>query len=522
MLPGRKYTPEDLVDILRRRVWLLLVPFAVVSAATALFARSLPDLYEARALISVVPQQVPASIVPTTTTRLSDRVQAIQDRVLSRPRLEKLILELNLYPEERRTGIMQDIVERMKTRDLRIAQNGPVAYRVSYFGREPVSTMRVVQEVAGAFIDESLTDRQAQANQTNAFLESATENARLKLVDREQRLAAYKLQYAGELPTQQDANLRQMGNISNQLQSIAVATNTARQRQLQFERELLTAEQTPATEDLAVSSTAAGARGAAGPPSSTAQSLVDARRQLNALSAKYHALHPDVERWTAVVADLEAKAAAEGTTAGGGLPPGLSPAEALRQRQINELRAQVAALKQELAGYAAEEQRLRNDFAFHKARVEAAPKRESELTELLRDYDEINTSYSGLRLKSEQAALAANLQQREIGEQFKLLEGATVPQRPSSPNRQRIAVIGMVVGFAFGIALIGLLEYRDSAFKTDKQVTALLGLPVLAVVPVMQSAVERRRALIWRTLLHVGLGGTVAGCLAVLGYTFLR
>jgi hypothetical protein len=80
----------------------------------------------------------------------------------------------------------------------------------------------------------------------------------------------------------------------------------------------------------------------------------------------------------------------------------------------------------------------------------------------------------------------------------------------------------MLAGLAFGVGLVALLEYRDNGFKTDEQVAALLGLPVLAVVPVMRSEQERRWARLWRLGMHVGCGTTVAGCLAVLAYTFVR
>jgi polysaccharide chain length determinant protein (PEP-CTERM system associated) len=518
MLPGKKYTPEDLIAILRRRFWLLLVPFAVVSAATALVARALPDTYQAQALVSVVPQQVPTTLVPATvTTRLADRLQAIQNQVLSRPRLEKLIVELNLYAEERRTGIMQDVVEKMKARDLRITPDGQVAFRVTYLGQEPVSTMRVVQEVAGAFINESLVDRAYVADQTNQFLQTATEEKRQQLLEREQRLAGYLLQNSGELPTQVDSNVRQMGSVLDELRSIGQAVNNARQQQILLQRERLSVLDTPATASVPPS-VVAGRRDPA-PASSTAQELADAQRQLALATSQYSALHPDVQRWSGVVKELEAKVAAEGPT---GLLPGMSPAQTLRQRQIDELEKQLVEIDQQLAQYAAEEKRLRQDFAVYKARVEAAPKRDAEMKELTRDYDEINTAYSELQRKSQDAMLATDLQRREIGEQFKLLEPATLPQRPFSPNRPRISAIGMVAGLALGVALIALLEYRDSGFKTDKQVTALLGLPVLAVVPVMQSDLERRRLRRWTMLMHAGLSVAVTGCLAIVAYTFVR
>jgi hypothetical protein len=80
----------------------------------------------------------------------------------------------------------------------------------------------------------------------------------------------------------------------------------------------------------------------------------------------------------------------------------------------------------------------------------------------------------------------------------------------------------MLVGLGAGLALIVLLEYRDASFKTDDEVTALLGLPVLAVVPLMQSDSDRRRGGRRRLLLNVGWGGAVTACLAVLVYTFVR
>jgi polysaccharide chain length determinant protein (PEP-CTERM system associated) len=521
MLPGRKYTPDEVFAVLRRRIWLLLVPFAVVGAGAAVLARALPDIYQAQATISVVPQQVPTSLVPATvTTRLSDRVQAIQDRVLSRPRLEKLILELNLYADERREGLMADIVQRMRTRDLRIVPNGPVAFRVTYNGREPVSAMRVAQEVASAFISESLLDRERLSTQTNDFLESATENARLQLVEREQRVAGYKLQYAGELPTQISSNMQQMANINTQLQANGQAANAARQQRIQYERDLTVLLQTPAS---ALPVPAATDQRGAPPPTTTMQQLAEARRQLNLVSAQYTPIHPDVLRYTEIVKDLEVKAAIEAATSpAGGLPAGMTPAEALRQQRIQELQKQLAEIERQLATYEAEEQRLRQEFQRYQARVEAAPKHETELIELTRDYDEINATYSERRRALEQAMLAANLQRREIGEQFQMLEPAVVPQRPFSPNRPRIALLGMLAGLAFGVGLVALLEYRDNGFKTDEQVAALLGLPVLAVVPVMRSEQERRWARLWRLGMHVGCGTTVAGCLAVLAYTFVR
>jgi hypothetical protein len=97
-----------------------------------------------------------------------------------------------------------------------------------------------------------------------------------------------------------------------------------------------------------------------------------------------------------------------------------------------------------------------------------------------------------------------------------------MPEKPFSPNRGRINFIGILGGLAIGFALIVLVEYRDATFKYEQEVTRVLTLPVLAVVPLMQSDVERRRLFIRKLFIGLGLGSTVAGCLAVVVYTFLR
>jgi hypothetical protein len=117
--------------------------------------------------------------------------------------------------------------------------------------------------------------------------------------------------------------------------------------------------------------------------------------------------------------------------------------------------------------------------------------------------------------------MAVNLAGRQIGEQFTLIDAARLPQRPSSPNRVLINLFGILGGLGFGVGLVGLLEYRDNSFKTDTEISRVLGLPVLAVVPLMKSDEERRADFRRRLFLNLGFGSTVCVCLAVLAYTFV-
>jgi hypothetical protein len=119
--------------------------------------------------------------------------------------------------------------------------------------------------------------------------------------------------------------------------------------------------------------------------------------------------------------------------------------------------------------------------------------------------------------KNEEAKISANLERREIGERFRVLEPPRLPVRPFSPNRPRIQAVGGALGLVLGIAIAALLEYRDTSLKTDDDVVMSLALPVLALIPMMRSEAERRRLRRRKILLSMASAATlsVAGLLVV-------
>ena len=186
------------------------------------------------------------------------------------------------------------------------------------------------------------------------------------------------------------------------------------------------------------------------------------------------------------------------------------------------MRLDLSLAKRNIENGDREQQRLKKDIAAYQARNEGIPTRETEMTELLRDYATLNKIYLDLLAKKEDSKMSANLENRQGGEQFNVLEQARVPERPFSPNRPRLNAIGAAAGLAIGVLLVVLIEYRDKSFKNDAEVTRVLSLPVLAVVPFMQSATERRRTLRNRILLGVSFSTTIVACAAVVVYTLVR
>jgi polysaccharide chain length determinant protein (PEP-CTERM system associated) len=502
MLPGKQYKPEDYLAMVWRRKWILIVPFVIITAGTAVWTHFLPNRYRSEARILIVPQQVPEDFVqPTVTTRLDSRLQAIAQQIQSRTRLERIIQELDLYEEERRTMIMEDVVDLMR-RNIGIEiprdrRGTPGSFTVSFSSDEARTAMQVTERIASQFISESLQDRTIQADQTNQFLETQLEDARRRLLDHEQKLEGFRLKYIGQLPSQVQSNLAVMQNTQAQLQQTAESINRDRDRQLALDKLM--------SDLMAVSNVKQQLEAPPPPPAAAptpaAEQLERARVGLRALELRLKPEHPDVMRASRAVRELEEKAAEEelSTPVGTGIVPSrpaLGPADLGR---LSQMQAERESLERRIAASRAEEARLHKVLADYKTRVESAPQRESEEIELTRDYGTIREQYEALLTRSQQSRIAADLERRQIGEQFKLIDAARLPERPISPNRPRLNMMGAMIGLALGLALIGLIEYRNTTFRTDEDITLSLALPVVAVIPAMttrrQRQVRKRRVL---------------------------
>ena len=527
MLPGKTYTVEDVLRIARRRIWLVLVPFAIIAAGTAVVARKLPDTYKADTLILVVPQRIPETYVRSTITmRIEDRIQAIKQQILSRTVLEETIKRFNLYPDERKAGaIMEDIVGKMRSAIMIEPIKLGDAFRISYTGRDPGTVMRVTEYLTNSFINQNLKDRTTLAEETNQFLETQLEVARRRLLEQEQKLQAYNQAHSGELPTQQPSNLQAISNLQMQIQAVLNQISADQDRRRAVERDITNLQTQirlfppvdPTPVQVGTPNVALG---------TALQRLNAAKAQLAAFYAqKYTDEHPEVKRLKKLIQQLQKQVDDEALNQPldtKGQSKAITPAEYANQKQLEALNDELETINKRIEAKTAEEKRLRAMSDGYQFKADMAPARASELVELTRDYATLQGLYSSLLAKKEESKVSANLEARAIGEQFKLVDPAKFPERPTSPNRVTINMVGMAAGMGIGIALVGLLEWRDSSFKTDDEVSNVLTLPVLAVVPLMQSNEDRQRLARRKLITSVGLVGTVLGCLAVVVYTFVR
>jgi polysaccharide chain length determinant protein (PEP-CTERM system associated) len=513
VIPNKQYTPEAVLAIAWRRKWWLLLPTLVIAPASAAVTYQTPDLYASDATILVVPQRVPETYArPSVTASLDGRLTTISQQILNRTRLEQTIKDFNLYPDSRKTESMDDIVKRMRGDISADVVRGDV-FRVSFQSSDPRTAMQVAGRLASLFIDENLRNRESLAEVTNRFLDSQLEEARRQLIENEKKLEAYRRLHDGQLPSQVQANLEGLHNTEMQLQALTESMNRDRDRHLILERVMADADAAEAGAPRPVPSEGADQS------SPALDELRTAEASLREAQLRLTSEHPDIEILKRQIAQLQARIQAEeaGRAASASALPNLG--EVMRRNRVNESKAELRNLDEQIAAKLEEERGLRGVVTEYQQKIQAAPTRETELVDLTRDYDTFQQVYRDLLTKKADSRITANLERRQIGERFEILDSPRLPEKPFYPNRPRMYLMGLVEGLGAGFGLAALLEYFDRAMRSEEDVKAALNLLVLASVPVL-SGTRRRHGTLVAVSVTLVVGVIVSA--AVVAWRYLK
>jgi polysaccharide chain length determinant protein (PEP-CTERM system associated) len=509
MLPGRNYTPEEIIRILWFRKWILLAGMITTAAIAFSVSLRIPNQYRSDTLILVIPQRVPESYVHSTVTmRIEDRLRSIQQEILSRSRLEKIIDEFNLYPQLRPIKPLESIVEQMRT-NIIVETVRDDAFKVSFTDPVPRTAMIVTDRLASMFIDENSRDRSVMADSTNQFLESQLGDARNRLVAHERKLEEFRRRNSGELPSQLQTNLQVIQGDQNQIQNLSESINRDRDRRLILEKAAADALANDNPSLAPDGGGAAAADPAAGSEGRAIEQLDKARNDLQSMELRLKPEHPDIVAKKRQVAELERKVNQESSAERPASAPAAKPvttAELIRRRRAQQYQPEIDKLDRQIAAKDVEMERLRRSVSDYQHKVDSVPGHESELTDLMRDYETLQKIYSSLLAKKEDSKISANLERQQVSEQFKILDRARIAERPFSPNRLMITAMAAAAGLMVGMAIAGFMEYRTTALRTEDEIVRELVLPVIAAIPIMVTGADiarRRRVMIASVALAV-------------------
>lgn len=483
----RELTPSDYLDMLRRR-WVLIAVLTVIGPPLAYgVSLTLPSRYKSQTLVLVQPPTVPAAIVPqVTVSDISQRLASMQQQILSRTRLEPIIRQFGMYPRDVNRVPMEDLVGRLqKAIDVIPIQpmaetrtNSLPGFYVTVTLDNPRTAQGVCTALTSMFIEENLRLQQQGSEQTTEFLSQQLADAKGNLDAQDAKLAAFKSRYMGSLPDDEHTNLQLLSGLTSQLDAASQALARAQQDK-SFAESMLTQQ---------IAGWQASQSGH--DPETFEQQLNVLQTQLASLQARYTDDYPDVIKTKADIAALQRKIRESNDARPSNSTQ--APKSSVEPVQITQWRAQVHTAEQMIAAKTKEQEQIQQQIKLYQSRVQASPAVEQQYKELTRGYQTALDSYNDLLKKRDASAMSGDLNREQQGEQFRVLDPANLPDKPSFPNRPFFAAGGLAGGLALGLGLAFLLEMQDTSIRNERDIEFALRLPVLAMIPSLDSISNKK------------------------------
>ena len=289
----RELTLQDYIAILQRR-WPIIVVLSIVGCGLGFgVTHFLPKRYTSQTLVLVQQPGVPGDYVkPIVIEDTSARLATMQQEILSRTRLEPIVKQFGLYPNDVNRSSMEDLVGRLR-KAVTVTPVEPMAqtqthglpgFTVSVVFDEPRLAQQICSAITSMFMEENLQLQQRQAEQTTQFLAKQLDDAKAKLDEQDAKLASFQRHYLGSLPEDETTNINVLQGLNTQLDVVTQAISRAQQDKTFAESAL--------NQQLAAwQATQEGHN-----PQTQEQHLVVLQNQLAELKSKYTDDYPDVIR----------------------------------------------------------------------------------------------------------------------------------------------------------------------------------------------------------------------------------
>lgn len=496
------------LDLFYRRKWFIMIVLMISLPIGLGVYLVTPKEYQAVSLLSYEQQKInPNKMSPDVVTRIRDIVSTLTQIVTSRTNLEKLILDLDLYPEARQRLPMEDIVDSMRQQIMiEPSQQGDI-FKIAFNYGNPDQVVKVTNTLAAKFIEENLKYREEKATETSAYTSDELAMAKETMDRKENSMRDYKLKHYNEMPEQQVSNVSRLIALQGQYQSNQESiqdlerTLVLIQDQISNRKQVIASERANAFIDRST--------GRNEEPISPEMQLEKMKILLEQLTSRYKEMHPDIKRTRNIIASLEKEVA-------GGRGSGKNKRKSAAgtvDTLILQLETQYKSVLLSIESLKAEKEQLKLALKEYEQWVAAAPVREAEWSALTREYGQLKRHYDYLVAQNLEARSMLNLERRQKGSQFKIEDPARYPEKPIQPNFARIMGVAAMVGLGIGLGFTLVLDFFDGSFRDPDALEAALAVPLIATIPHIETVAEKRKRN-WRNFLTLCL--MISGLLLVL------
>ena len=474
------------LSLLLARLHYVILIFAAVTAAAVTLAIKLPPVYEASATLLLEAPQIPDKLAASTVNTASlEQLQVLEQRLMTRPNLLDIARKLNVFPKIAQMSPDDIVTEMTKATTIAIAtgQNQAALMTITFDAGAARTSADVVNEYVTRILSDNVAMRTSQAQDTMQFFKQQVDRLQGDLSAQSAKIVAFQNANVDALPSTLDTRLQQQQTLQERVSTITHDI-AALQDQKQRLIDLFNATGQVAGTSAAVAQTP------------EAKLLAEARTELAAAQSVYAADSPKVKMLQARVAQLEATVKAPADGKGTSAP--VSPSAAVLQAQTADIDSQITQLQAQQAD-------AEKALVGLKASIDRTPTVAVQLDALNRDYTNIQAQYTAASDRLAAASTGERIEALAKGQKVAVLDPATAPDKPTKPNRMKIALLGAIAGLALGIGFVALLEMLNTSVRRPIELVRGLDITPIVAVPYLRTPGERARK---RT--------TVAGLLLVL------
>jgi len=484
------------------------------------------------ATILIEEQEVPSDLIRSTiTSYATQRIQTINQRVMTRANLMTIIDKYDLYRNKRGKETTEEILERMRkdvnvqmiNADVIDPRSGrptaaTVAFTLSFDGEAAEVTQKVASELTTLYLNENLKNRAEKASETYTFLTTEADKLREHITELETQLAAFKEKNAERLPQLAGLNTQlrertetELRDVENQLRSMddrkfylegqlgqinpltptmgesgqQILDPITQLKTLRSQYISATSKYSPDHPDVVrlrrqIEGLEKETGSSVNSSTEQAKELAALRTELAAAREKYSAEHPDVIRLAKAVAAQE-----EGLKNLKNKPAPES--EVAKNNPDNPayltLQAQLAGIKSEVQSLKVQREQLKTKLTDYEKRLQQTPDVERKYLVLNRDYENSVRRYQELTAKQNVAEVGQELEKERKGERFSLIDPPQLPEKPLKPNRPAIIILGFLLSIGSGLGFATVAESMDSSVRGVRGVMSVLESPPLSVIP---------------------------------------
>lgn len=498
-------SPNEYLTVLKRRKWSLVLPALIVTLIAAAVALLLPPVYKSVSTILIEEQEIPANFVMSTVTSYAEqRLQTINQRIMSTSRLLEIITRLDLYKDMREKATTEEVIEKMREdisleyisaevmdRKTGRPATATIAFTLSYEAQEtPATVQKVANILASLFLEENLQVRERQAMEATSFLSDEQKKVKANLDEIEQKIAEFKLEHINELPEALQVNLQSRHNVQSSKEKLGEQLRALKEREGALQSELANLSPRMEMEDI--------------------KRLETLKLELNSLESRFTEQYPDVIKTRQEIEKLRKKIATVKEVDPNAMPD--NPAYITLSSQLAGVQSEIDSVKRQYNDLQKNEDNL-NRW------IEATPGVEEIYNALLSERKNRQTKFDDLSQKLMEANVAYGLEKDQKGERFTLIDPARLPELPDKPNRLAILLIGMVLGLGAGVASAAVMEFTDESVRNVEILSRETSFPVLSAIPRIVSAEDVRQQKLRRRLSVLAGAGIVL--VAVLSFHFL-